>query len=174
MDTHNGVKGTWKDVTGDCEISLNSGFGEDEGMHNIFIRHGSFPDIRMIVGTGHEPWAAQNGCTGLRNSGWRNYRIVELGNRGSISCGSFRIEHFEPAPEPEYGWVDVTEGCVVNWNCQSEGLGNVVVSHCGRNPLSFGGRPHIIPDQREYRVILGHDSYLCGHFAVEHWQELCD
>lgn len=170
MDTHNGVKGTWKDVTGDCEISLNSGFGEDEGMHNIFIRHGSSPDIRMIVGTGHEPWVAQNGCTGLRSSGRRNYRIVELGNRGSISCGSFRIEHFEPAPEPEFGWVDVTADCTA----EVDPGGYIALRHDGSIQAWVGHRFEDVCD-RDYRVSsrpLDGDENDSGRIKVEHYQEL--
>ena len=87
-------KGTWEDVTGECELRWPMGTNRGKWLE---LHHGG--SARALLGPGAiQPYG-----------GSREYRIIENPGDTHYTCGTFRIEHFIPDPEPE--WTDITAEC---------------------------------------------------------------
>ena len=161
METHNGVNGNWRDVTGECKSKLRYMLSNDAAPNGYWaeIHHGT-AGADLVALLGHRaPHIYRGGG---------HYRITLL--TGNYPCGGFRVEHFEPAP-PEYGWVDVTDECTARFQSKRvdlmcDGIVVALVGHrtnvdCGTSAKDY--RVTTIPDQ--------HDTFA-GNFKVERWQEI--
>ena len=78
-------RGTWEDVTEGCELKWPIGTRIGKWLE---LHHGG--SARALLG----PGAIQS------YGGDREYRIIENPGDTHYSCGTFRIEHFIPDPEP--------------------------------------------------------------------------
>ena len=129
-------KGTWEDVTEECKLRWPIGTKRGKWLE---LHHGG--SARALLG----PGAIQS------YGGSGEYRIIENPGDTHYTCGTFRIEHFIPDPEPE--WVDVTDDCVVETSSNQGGL-CARVSHRG-NALAFLGTEvsDWTSDRNGYRLI---------------------
>ena len=153
METHNGVKGTWEDVTRECAIEWNRSVSSKSS--NIRIFHHC--NIVGYVGGG-TPQQCGDG-----------YRVSATKGVSSLLAGEILVEHFEPAP-PEYGWVDVTEECDVVLDFVG---GHFIKIRHGN--IQVGRMARVLHDeQKENYRVTGEEklSSVEGSFKVEHYQEI--
>ena len=151
-------KGTWEDVTKECELQLDTS-NSDTGKYVVYVRHGSGgPNIRAALGTEIQGWIVE-GARGGRNDA--RYRLVQTGSVGALHCGSFRIEHFTPDPKEE--WVDVTDELHAEMGLE----GYVNVWHGEICVLSFGSRRHEYSGGKANYRVTTTETGSAGRFKVE-------
>ena len=169
METHNGVKGDWKDITRECGLAWFN--CAENGAHVRVTYHGQ-PVVYMGATCEETP------DLHYEESPFR-VTTASKGNTGKIG-GKIKIEHFGPAP-PEYGWVDVTKECTVDLDEDEAGTVNVrhpdreirLVLHGNRvEPWAALDGVGFLTEEytdeaNSYRVTSGLES-----FTVEHYQEI--
>ena len=161
METHNGVKGNWEDVTQECAIEWNRSVSSKSS--NIRIFHHC--NIVGYVGGG-TPQQCGDG-----------YRVSATKGVSSLLAGEILVEHF--IPDPEYGWVDVTEECALAWANPDGNGAHINVTHNGIGIAWVGYNAEEGGfDERKYRLTAtpeddaGKIAQLGGVIKVEHYQEI--